>query len=103
MSQVKAFFEAHGESRFSHWQAESSHTINRAGFRKRLNHETQFYVLPEVFRNEICAGWDVQAISKLLTAERWIEPDSQVKAYRREYLPGIGRSRCYVFTNKMWE
>ncbi len=103
LSQVKAFFEAHAESRFSHWQAEISHTINRAGFRRNLNQETQFYVLPEVFRQEICKGWDLHTVSKLLLVEGWIEADSQGKAYRREYLPGIGRSRCYVFTNKVWE
>jgi putative DNA primase/helicase len=103
LSQVKAFFEAHAESRFSHWQVDSSRTINRAGFRKTLlNHETQFYVLPEVFRQEICRGWDFHMVAKLLLAEGWIEPDHQGKAYRREYLPNIGRSRCYVFTNKMW-
>jgi uncharacterized protein (DUF927 family) len=90
-------------SRFTHWQAEISHTVNRAGFRRNLNQETQFYVLPEVFSQEICKGWDLHTVSKLLMAEGWIEPDSQGKAYRREYLPGIGRSRCYLFTNKVWE
>ena len=103
LSQVKTFFEAHGESRFSHWQAEGSHTINRAGFRKTLNLETQYYVLPEVFRHEICAGWDFHTVSKLLLTEGWIESDNHGKPYRREYLPGIGRSRCYVFTNRIWE
>lgn len=102
LSQVKAFFEAHAESQFSDWQAESSYTINRAGFRKVLNHEIQFYVLPEVFGQEICAGWDFHTVTQLLLVEGWIEPDLQGKAYRREYLPNIGRSRCYVFTNKMW-
>lgn len=103
LSQVKAFFEAHAEARFSHWNDEKSHTANRAGFRKNFNEGTRFYVLPEVFRQEICKGWDPHIISKLLLAEGWIEPDSQGKAYRREYLPGIGRSRCYLFTNKVWE
>ncbi len=103
LSQVKTFFEAHAESRFSHWQVEASRTVNRAGFRKNLNQATQFYVLPEVFRHEICKGWDSQAVSKLLLAEGWLESDNKGKAYRREYLPGIGRSRCYVFTSKMWD
>lgn len=103
LSQVKSFFEAHAESRFSHWQAESSRTINRAGFRKTFDQKTQFYVLPEVFRHEICVGWDFQTVTKLLLSEGWIESDNHGKPYRREYLPGIGRSRCYVFTNKIWE
>ncbi len=103
LAQVKAFLETHAESRFSHWEAEISHTSNRAGFRKISKNETQFYVLPEVFRQEICKGWDPQAVSKLLLAKGWVMSDKKGKAYRREYLPGIGRSRCYVFTNNVWE
>ncbi len=103
LAQVKAFFEAHGESRFSHWEAENSHTINRAGFKKIQEGTLKFYVFPEIFRQEICMGLDYRSVSHCLMAERWIEPDQQGKPYRREYLPTIGRSRCYVFTKNMWE
>ena len=103
LSQIKAFFETHGESRFSEWHDNHSRTINRAGFRKRENNSMQFYVLPECFRHEICEGVDFRLAARILIAENWLQIDTSGTPYRREYLPNIGRSRCYVFTNKMWE
>lgn len=103
LSQVKSFLEAHGESRFSDWSAISSHTMNRAGFKKTDNEGTQFYVLPEAFREELCAGHEPRTVARILMAENWIIPEADGKPYRREYLPLIGRSRCYVFTQKVWE
>lgn len=103
LAQVKGFFEAHGESRFSHWEDPNSHTLHRAGFRRVREQGIYFYVLPEVFRQEICRGYDYLQVCTCLRLMEWIECGQEQKAYRREYLPIIGRSRCYVFTPKLWE
>lgn len=103
LSQVRSFFEAHGEARFPEWNAENSRTTNRAGFKKTDNSGVRFYVLPEAFRSEICTGFDYRIAARILVNEGWIEPDHDQIPYRREYLPDIGRSRCYVFTSKLWE
>lgn len=103
LSQIRRFFEMHGEARFTPWNATDNRTINRAGFKKVENDIARYYVLPETFRSDICSGLDYRAVTKILLSEKWIEPDTNGAAYRREYLPGMGRSRCYVITNKMWE
>lgn len=51
----------------------------------------------------MCAGLDHRTVTRLLLAEGWLEPSEQGEAYRWEYLPQLGRARCYVFTNKLWE
>jgi putative DNA primase/helicase len=55
LSRIKAFFETHGESRFSGWHDPHSRTSNRAGFKKQENNRVFFYVLPECFRALIIA------------------------------------------------
>lgn len=105
LRQVRAFFELHGESRFTPWnRAEDDHaprTSNRAGFVKIGSDEspqaTTYYVLPEVFRREICAGHDHRDAEKVLAARGWIKPGSDGRATRKERLPGFGKPvRCYV-------
>lgn len=31
-----------------------------------------YYVLPEVFREELCAGFDYRAVTRLLLAQGWL-------------------------------
>jgi putative DNA primase/helicase len=103
LSEVRRFFELHGESRFSEWKNTISRTPNRAGFKKVEQGITQFYVLTETFRTDICAALDYRTVLKVLLAAGWLKPDQYGNPYRLEYLPGLPRSRCYVFTEKMWE
>lgn len=104
LSQVRRFFEQHGDSRFAlKNDADQSKTINRCGFREVSSDGTRYYVLPEAFRNEVCSGVESRAACKMLVDAGWIELDRDGKAQRREYLPGMGRTRCYVFSPRMWE
>jgi putative DNA primase/helicase len=103
LSQVKSFFELNGDARFSDKDDHHSHTINRAGFRKTENDIHHYYVLPEVFQKEICAGFDYKQVCKILIEEGWIEPDKNNLPHRREYFKGLGQSRCYLFTSALWK
>jgi len=105
LSQIKRFFEAHGESRFTDINNQNSRTINRAGFKETDTHQdtTTYYVMSEIFREEICAGLNPKTVAHTLLAEGWLKPDANNAPYRRERLPGMGQVRCYVFTNTMWE
>ena len=115
LSQVRAFFEANGESRFSdfdlaekivtHQEEERRATANRVGFKQRSQLEGYtYYVLPEAFKNEICAGLNPERAIQVLKAADWLEPDNQGKSSQLKRLPGFGKpTRCYVFTSKMWE
>jgi putative DNA primase/helicase len=99
-------------------------TINRAGFRRLLagdgdaintyedHHkkygdvvhpkdselmEQEYYVLPEVFRNEICKGFDPKLAARLLVEKGFLMPESRTTPTRKERLPGLGPVRCYRF------
>lgn len=128
LRQVSAFFQAHGNARFTPWhRANDSHapsTINRVGLRKMIagdgteinshtdHHkafgeavhptesdmiEQEYYVLPELYRNEICKGFDHRTVSKLLIKHGMLKPGKN-SATRTERLPGIGQISCYRFT-----
>lgn len=132
LSQVRRFFELHGEARFSDWERPASdtsqhppRTINRAGYRKhgdakdangnkiyldgvdrdgfeRTAKETEYYVFPETFKGEVCQGFDYRAVCKLLVRLGGLMPDGKGFT-RRERLPG-GEGHTHVFriTPKLW-
>jgi len=103
---VRRFFEAHGESRFSDMKEVKEgfgrDTINRAGF-KELNNdgEYEFYVLPEAFK-EICLGHNIKLATKYLIERGIIAPDGAGKSTKAKRLPNMGQKRCYHFTAKIW-
>ncbi len=99
-------------------------TINRAGFRRMItgdgveinsnsdHHkaygdrvhptdaegiEQEYFVLPEVFRKEICKGFNPKNVTRLLIDKGLLMTDGSASATRKERLPGIGLVRCYRF------
>jgi putative DNA primase/helicase len=101
-------------------------TINRAGFKRLLTREgmaiksnsdhhkaygdvphpsdaeeteTEYFVLPETFHNEICKGFDPKVVTRLLVERGLLETEtgSKAGATRKERLPGMGLMRCYKF------
>lgn len=103
LSQVKAFFEEFGESRFTSLNDDYNHaTARREGFSRDSDGGTEFIVLPEIFKSEICSGFNATTVTKLLIEHGWLVTGSDGKAQVRETLPGIGRARCYVFNAAMW-
>jgi putative DNA primase/helicase len=96
-------------------------TINRAGFRRMLTNEGvainsnmdhhkaygdvihpkdaegieyEYYVLSEVFKKEICKGFNPKSVTRLLI-ERGLLVTDKDSATRKERLPGLGLVRCY--------
>jgi putative DNA primase/helicase len=103
LRQVRQFLEAHGESRFTPLDDDPKRdTVNRAGFRRSVESGTEFLVLREAFRSELSAGFDVAAVAAALAAVGALKLDSDGAKTRKEYLPGIGRERCYVITPAVW-
>lgn len=88
LSKVRLFFEQHGEARFTRLSNESilhesdgevadpddhaPKTIARCGYRlkDKISGVIRYYVLPESFRNEVCAGLDVSRVCKPDTGGR---------------------------------
>ena len=113
-------------------------TLQRAGYRRMLNAEgepiktdsqhgvefgdkmtpamgegvsTEYFVLAEVFRAEVCRGYEVATVCRLLSEHGCIVPEyraapeqGQVRRYDTNHrLPGIGVTRCYRITPKLFE
>lgn len=105
LEQVRAFFESHGASRFESIHADDSQrVVNRAGYyRNNPPGVREYLVLPEAFKRELCKGFDAKAAAATLVKHGWIEPGKDGKSAQKPRLPGIGPTRCYVFTGKLWE
>lgn len=104
MSQVRAFFEKEGASRFeSEEYLNSERIFNRAGFyhTDKVGYRI-FLVLLEVYRKEICQGFEPKIVNKVLINVGWIIPGNDGKASQKHRIKGVGIPRCYVFTEKVW-
>lgn len=125
LRQVRRFLEAHGQGRFTLWhRANDDHagkTLHRAGFARLVNEKgeptkistkpdyggewvgrvveqdvrTEFFVLAEVFRGEVCQGFDPVAVCKVLLAHACLMPDKGRQYDCKPRLPGVGPTRCY--------
>lgn len=104
-AQVLAFFEKHGASRFEDIKAtDDQRVLNRAGFRRTdANCEREYLVFPEAFQREVCAGFDYKKAAKVLVEAGWIKPGTDGKFQQKPRLPGMGSTRVYVFTQRMWD
>ena len=104
LSQVRAFFESHGTSRFDSINTPNSERIqNRAGFYRTDAQGFRLYmVLAEVFKNEVCQGFDPKTVAKVLLNEGWIFPANDGSLSQKPRIKGVGTPRVYVFTDKIW-
>ena len=98
LSQVRAFFEAHGASRFEDVHATGdTRIINRAGFYRNLaDGEREFIVLSESFRREVCQGFDEKMAKIALIKAGVLIPGKDKKPSQLLRLPGIGATKAYV-------
>lgn len=102
LAQVRLFLAQHGESRFSRWgEDEADHkprTINRAGFRKSNGTESgpAYYILTEVFKSEVCSGFDWRQVARLLGKIGALRLGSNSEYTRKERLPDGSSCRVYV-------
>jgi putative DNA primase/helicase len=100
--QVRAFLEAHGEARFAPaWSSTDGHaTANRAGFRQSdaIDGGTAwtFYVLPTIWRQEVCKGFDAGLIAREMVEKGWMLPGANGKTSDTKRIPGHGKPRVYV-------
>lgn len=103
LDQVRGFFEVHGASRFEDISQEHGQRVpNRAGFYRHAEGVRTYMVLPGVFRNEVCAGLDQRTVVRVLIAHGWLDPENDRHAAQRLRPPGMGLTRLYVFTGKIW-
>lgn len=128
---VRSFLSVHhGRFQWWH-RANDDHAptvLNRGGFKKRISaygkaietHQDEFrehgdkvspedneaitseyYVLPGVFRDEVCRGFDPKAVATLLFDKGYLEPGEpqgggRPRLDKKVRLPGMSLTRCYV-------
>ncbi|MCC6441253.1 MAG: hypothetical protein IT476_11595 [Rhodanobacteraceae bacterium] len=104
LAQVRAFLEAHGESRFTRWDApeDGQRTINRAGYRRTGTDGPTYYVESSAFRDEVCRGFDPRAVAKTLVDAGALDTGGDGRDTRKMLLPDARRARVYVILPTLW-
>ncbi|CEG59369.1 DUF927 domain-containing protein [Legionella fallonii] len=105
LSQVRSFFALHGASRFANVKnANDEKLINRAGFYQTDEEGFRvFLVLTEVFKKELCEGYDPKTVIQVLLNAGWLRPSKEGNPSQKPRIPGVGTPRLYVFTRKIWD
>lgn len=102
IEQVRHFLELHGEARFTDIErtvVDDNHTprtMNKAGFREK-NHEgnLEYYCYPEVFKAEICKGFDYRAVARLLIDRGLMKGGEGRNLQEKMRHPGEGSRRVF--------
>lgn len=112
LAQVRAFLEAHGESRFTLLTPPVSdpksdpappdvaRTINRAGFRRRSGRgdaeQWEYLILPETWKSEVCRGLDAKRTAELLVRRGLLVGGTNRHRAVLQRIPTEGPRRVYV-------
>nr|WP_243855531.1 DUF927 domain-containing protein [Aquabacterium sp. A08] len=108
----------------------NSKTLHRAGLRRMLNdrgepiktnadHQAdygermpaafgegvsvEYFVLSEVFKGEVCQGFDAQAVAAVLVEHGCLVVKEKGRHSVKERLPGVGLARCYRITANIFD
>ncbi|EQD72895.1 inner membrane protein [mine drainage metagenome] len=104
LDHVKRFFESHGSARFENLEVDKGQRIiNRAGFiRGNSRGNFEYLVLLEVFKNELCQGFDRKLVIQILKRNGWLEIGSDGRPNQKLSIRGFDKPRVYVFNDKIW-
>jgi putative DNA primase/helicase len=107
---VRSFVSKHEEARFTDLDIDHTGiyrpTINRAGWRRKVDDGREYLIDPNVFKTEVCAGFDLVAVCKVLVDAGCLE--SAIEAGKTRYsikrrIQGESPRRVYVVTSRIWE
>lgn len=110
IAQVRAFLEAHGESRFTAIDADERDrvVINRAGFwRQTLNADgesvREYLIMPETFKSEVIRGQDLTFATTALIGIGALKRGGDGRDTQKPRLPGVGSKRVYVIGSEIFD
>lgn len=129
LRQVRAFLGLHGEGRFAPWgrTEESDHapkTLSRVGFRRELKPDgtpytkpginepreyrgelqTEYYILADAFKDEVCKGFDHLAVSRVLLAHGCLKPSTGRSYDCKPRIPAMSKTVwCYRIGPEIFE
>ncbi len=101
-AQVRAFVQAYGDSRFDDLKGtERRGALSRAGFyRSDDDGHRAYWVLSEIFRNEVIRGFPEQWAKAKLVGAGWLQMHGDRYSYKPK-ISGVGRPRVYVLTHRV--
>ena len=115
VAQARLFMEAHGDTRFDNLDPPQTNALtgmeipwrksnNRAGYRKGEGDNQVWYVTPEVWKKEVCEGFDPTTMAQTLAALGMLKPDTVGgKMSRSETTSDGKKQRVYVLTPAIFE
>ncbi|MBT1073955.1 DUF927 domain-containing protein [Geobacter grbiciae] len=97
VEQVLCFLESQGKSRFQDLQDRNFPGAGCAGFRHgNDNGVIDFFIKPEVFHTEVCAGFDTRQMCRLLSSRGiLIAPTGRYEVLQR--VPAYGGKACRFY------
>ena len=99
---VRLFIEQHGDARFASVdEPDVRQVANRAGYWKGGGAEREWWVLPEVWRAEICVGHDAQFVARVLAKGGMLR--TQAEGLQCKVRIGNTTLRAYVVTAAIFE
>lgn len=111
LKQVRHFLELHSEGRFVDRKrsvVNDSHApkvLSKAGFREHSEEgdqiTTDFYILTEVFKEEVCKGFDYRQVARLLIDKGFMRADGE-HLQPKVTLPGEGQRRVFHVLSTIW-
>lgn len=114
ISQVRAFLEQHGASRFQALGDVGKSVPNRCGFWRAIDSTRpfkiggfnsagrEFLILPEMFKAEVCKGMDIRAAVRVLRDCGALLGCDGRHTTQKVQIPEIGRCRVYVIGPQLW-
>ncbi len=111
IAQVRRFFEAHGEACFEPMDEQINQILdfnglrilNRAGLRRGSGSDRLWYVLPEMWKTEVCSGRDPTTTARVLASHGMLKPDEAGSKFSRSERTPYGTKRVYVVTAAILE
>ena len=107
---VRSFLAKHEEARFTDLDRDPAHpfrvTSNRAGWRRRVASGYEYLIDPSVFSSEMCAGFDVPAVCKVLADAGYLECGLEAGKTRysvKRRIESQSGRRVYVLNSTIWQ
>ena len=106
---VRSFISKHEEARFTDLDGTGGNyrvCINRAGWRKKADAGYDYFIDPGIFSSEVCGGFDVPAVCKVLADAGYLEScieSGKVRYSIKRRWGGDGGRRVYVVNSKILE
>jgi len=89
--QVRRFLEANGNSRFQNINGTDTQPVvgERAGFRRQKSDGPEFLILQEIFKSEVCSGYDYRQVRKVLEERGYLAREVPHWTVKPGQLPGM--------------